>query len=92
MKNSKTSHEEGLEKKWKEEFRAVLSALDAVNFTDEERNDLFSSVAAIMHLGNVQFADNGDTVKLQSNSEASVAASVSWPFLPAISHNFPFLM
>uniref|UniRef100_A0A8C8RM37 Myosin IC n=1 Tax=Pelusios castaneus TaxID=367368 RepID=A0A8C8RM37_9SAUR len=42
----------------KNDWKIVRKALSVINFTDNEVEDLLSIVASVLHLGNVQFADD----------------------------------
>lgn len=42
------------------EFEEMEAAMDKMNFTDEERRNIFSIVGAILHLGNIHFQSTGE--------------------------------
>ncbi|EGD75756.1 hypothetical protein PTSG_07873 [Salpingoeca rosetta] len=47
----------------KADFKAAVQAMKRIGFSDDTRSTIWHIVAAILHLGNVTFADNGDTCK-----------------------------
>ena len=71
-----TGNEEALQRRWKEEYQAILHSLDATGFTTKEREELFTTVAAILHLGNVRFEEGGDYAQLANPETVSTVAQV----------------
>jgi myosin heavy subunit len=57
-----------------EELKAMIRALNGLGFTDEQRNNVFSVTAAILHLGNVEFesATEGEGSKVTAGSKFSI--------------------
>eukprot|EP00118_Oscarella_pearsei_P025773 m.308745 g.308745 ORF g.308745 m.308745 type:complete len:1237 (+) comp44674_c0_seq1:53-3763(+) len=41
-------------------FKAVERALDKIGISDSDKLNMYRIVAAVLHLGNIQFADSGD--------------------------------
>eukprot|EP00927_Polykrikos_kofoidii_P018742 TRINITY_DN1872_c0_g1_i15.p1 TRINITY_DN1872_c0_g1~~TRINITY_DN1872_c0_g1_i15.p1 ORF type:complete len:1203 (-),score=342.30 TRINITY_DN1872_c0_g1_i15:307-3915(-) len=60
------------------EFKDLCKAFTALNFSDKEQDDLFSIVAALLHLGNIMFADSGDGASVAKEAnEALVNAATT---------------
>jgi myosin-5 len=45
-----------------EDFAKVKSALEVLGVTEEERDEYFSLISAILHLGNIKFAPDTENV------------------------------
>lgn len=59
-----------------EHFEDLVNAMDMVGFTDDEQQDLFTVIAAILHLGNVIFdVDDNDTAMISDPNGAVKMAS-----------------
>ena len=66
-----------MNRRWTQEFDAISNAFEAINLSEKEKTDLFTTVAAILHLGNVQFLDGGgDYAVLESAEGVSLIAEV----------------
>lgn len=49
-------------------------ALNVIGFSDEEQSDITRILAAILHLGNVTFADSGQDVAIVSDKKRMAPA------------------
>jgi len=49
-------------------------ALNVIGFSDEEQSDIARILAAILHLGNVTFADSGQDVAIVSDKKRMAPA------------------
>lgn len=60
-----------------EEFKEMQSAMSQLQFSDQERLDVFKLVAAVLHLGNINFVTTGDrSCKITNSNELDAAASL----------------
>jgi myosin heavy subunit len=63
-----------------ERFNELSQALDSLGVTATEKNDMFQCLAAILHLGNIEFDDTADqdqaTVHLESEDSLKYAAAM----------------
>lgn len=53
-------------------FDETISALEQIGIFPEEQNRIFQIVAGILHLGNVDFVQNAETVHVTPNTQASL--------------------
>uniref|UniRef100_H2YU17 Myosin motor domain-containing protein n=1 Tax=Ciona savignyi TaxID=51511 RepID=H2YU17_CIOSA len=60
----------------KRTFREMTGAFKAVGFTHDEQKTLFQLLAVILHLGNIEFALNGDTVSIKNTQEVAQIAEL----------------
>ncbi|XP_055328094.1 unconventional myosin IC-like [Paramacrobiotus metropolitanus] len=74
--STQISQEDALNKRWLQEFREIIHAFDATHFTPKEISDLFTTVAAILHLGNVQFMEDGDYAEMKSAEEVVIVSEL----------------
>jgi len=51
-----------------QEFVEVTEALDCLNFSHEEKNQLFKTTAGVMHLGNVEFTSKKDKAHITNGT------------------------
>lgn len=59
-----------------EEFDATHEAFDILNFTNEERENIYKVSAAVMHMGEMKFAQKGrDEQAMQDETEEGDAAA-----------------
>ncbi|XP_012266629.2 myosin heavy chain 95F-like isoform X2 [Athalia rosae] len=64
-----------------EGFNTIDEALARLGMTDDERMEIYTMIAAVLHLGNITFEDNPEDAKggsrITSDSEISVVTSAS---------------
>lgn len=58
------------------DFREVTSSLSTLQFSKEEQETLWRVVAAILHLGNLEFETDDEKLKLKNPKLAETAASL----------------
>jgi myosin heavy subunit len=56
-----------------QEYTKMRGAMDVLNFSAQEQHEILTTIAAVMHLGNIDFAKNGDG----ANSKDTVVADNS---------------
>lgn len=63
---------------FKKQYDELVNAMDLVGFTDEEEDNLFSIIAAILHMGNVTFEMDDDEASFveDENGPVKMAANV----------------
>lgn len=61
---------------FKKQYDELVNAMDLVGFTDEEEDNLFSIIAAVLHMGNVTFEmdDNEASFVEDENGPIKMAA------------------
>jgi myosin heavy subunit len=59
------------------QFEIVKEAMETVGFSSSEKDEIFEIVAAILHLGQVIFKQEGNYGKVLSHDVVKVAAQVS---------------
>lgn len=59
-----------------EDFQSLHDALGRIGLTDEERIQIYANVAAVLHLGNIEFEDDPEDTRggcsITANSEKSL--------------------
>ena len=50
-------------RKDKEGYNALVSSMDCIGMSGQEKADLFRVVAAVLHLGNIRFEEDSSTSK-----------------------------
>ncbi|KAL6052487.1 unconventional myosin-Ia [Balamuthia mandrillaris] len=58
------------------EFRATKHAMDVIGLAEEEQNFLFKMVAAVLHLGNLEFEGSGETSKVKNRDVLKITAKL----------------
>lgn len=58
------------------DFREVMSSLGTLQFSSEDTDTLWRTVAAILHLGNLEFITDEDKVKIKDTKVASNVATL----------------
>lgn len=67
---------------FKKQYDELVNAMDLVGFTDEEEDNLFSIIAAILHMGNVTFEMDDDEASFVEDENGPVKmAAVSSLFI-----------
>lgn len=67
---------------FKKQYDELVNAMDLVGFTDEEEDNLFSIIAAILHMGNVTFEMDDDEASFVEDENGPVKmAAVSGLFI-----------
>ena len=59
-----------------EEYKHLEQSMDKIGLTAQEKSDLFRVVAAVLHLGNISFAEN--TRDKKGGSVVTPGSQVSW--------------
>nr|XP_060638727.1 unconventional myosin-Ig [Anolis sagrei ordinatus] len=59
------------------DFRAVADAMAVIGFTPEEMGSVYKILAAILHLGNVRFATNGEEMEVENAELVSLLADLT---------------
>ena len=57
----------------KQEFKSVLEAMWRLGIDGDDASGMLGIVAAILHLGNVEFVDNGSDGSQVADTDASLA-------------------
>lgn len=57
---------------FKKQYDELVNAMDLVGFTDEEEDNLFSIIAAILHMGNVTFEMDDDEASFVEDENGPV--------------------
>ena len=57
----------------KQEFKSVLEAIGTLGIDGDDASGMLGIVAAILHLGNVEFVDDGSDGSKVADTEASLA-------------------
>lgn len=57
---------------FKKQYDELVNAMDLVGFTDEEEDNLFSIVAAVLHMGNVTFEMDDDEASFVEDENGPV--------------------
>lgn len=57
-------------------FREVVSSLNTLQFTKEEQETLWRVIAAILHLGNLEFETDEEKLRLKNGKVAECAADL----------------
>lgn len=52
-----------------ETFKETTNALDLLGFSESEQNDMFQILAAVLHLGNIQFVECTISSKNEQDQE-----------------------
>lgn len=62
----------------KEHYEDLRNSLDLVGFTDEEQENMFNMIAAVLHLGNIQFGMDDDDASYveDDNTYIKIASSL----------------
>lgn len=63
-------------------FREVTGSLNTLQFTREEQDTLWRVIAAIVHLGNLEFQTDEDKLKIKNSKVADIAADLLQVILP----------
>lgn len=50
------------------EFNDVLKAMKVINISQKDQEQIFNIIAGLLHLGNVNFIENGNYAQLQNDS------------------------
>ncbi|ELR11773.1 myosin IF, putative [Acanthamoeba castellanii str. Neff] len=58
------------------EFRATRTAMNVIGLGAEEQKSVFRLVSAVLHLGNIRFADQGGKAKVENREELDVVAKL----------------
>ena len=61
----------------KQEFKSVLEAIGTLGIDGDDASGMLGIVAAILHLGNVEFVDNGSDGSQVTDTDASLAGKVN---------------
>lgn len=57
---------------FKKQYDELVNAMDLVGFTDEEEDNLFSIIAAVLHMGNVTFEMDDDEASFVEDENGPV--------------------
>ncbi|KAH9089858.1 hypothetical protein LEN26_019031 [Aphanomyces euteiches] len=63
-------------------FKALVASMTSLGLNDNEHNGIFRVLAAILHLGNVDFVATADEVQPTINSSRSISAAAALLALP----------
>lgn len=64
-------------------FTVLVKAMDNIGMTEAEKEDVFKTVAAVLHTGNIEFADDGSQKggsKVKNRDALKIAATVCFFF------------
>ncbi|XP_012934852.1 unconventional myosin-Id [Aplysia californica] len=61
----------------KQDFRAVMDAMRATGFTEEQTSTLWKIVSSVLHLGNIEFEGEEESTVVNSVETATIAALLS---------------
>ncbi|XP_074104363.1 myosin heavy chain 95F-like [Cotesia typhae] len=59
-------------------FSTVKQAFTRLGFTEAEQNEIYSTVAAVLHLGNIAFKETSDGCEILDSSKKSVTMSAKF--------------
>ena len=59
------------------QFQTMVNAMDILGFSSTEKEEIFEIVAAVLHVGNVTFKQEGLFGKVNSHETLKTAAKVS---------------
>lgn len=57
-------------------FREVIASLNTLQFTKDEQETLWRVIAAILHLGNLEFETDDEKLKIKNGKVAEIAADL----------------
>ncbi|KAK2160949.1 hypothetical protein LSH36_124g01005 [Paralvinella palmiformis] len=60
----------------KSDYKTVIESMKAIGFTPESMDTLWKMVAAILHLGNMNFVESNDEASIQDRSSLSTLAQL----------------
>lgn len=55
-----------------QEFQNLLKEMSALDFTNDEKKTLFSGIAAILHIGNIDFQESEDKMSCSISDSQSI--------------------
>lgn len=68
-----------------EQFQATLAAMDAVGLSKTEIRKIFRVLAAVLHLGNVTFQDEGESSKVENGGTSCISCDLLGVSLDSLS-------
>lgn len=66
----------------KENYEDLRNSLDLVGFTDEEQEDMFNMIAAVLHLGNIKFGMDDDDASYVEDDNTYIKTASSLLGIP----------
>lgn len=57
-------------------FREVIASLNTLQFSKDEQDTLWRVIAAILHLGNLEFETDDEKLKVKNGKVAEIAADL----------------
>lgn len=61
------------------QFQVVKDAMDVVGFQSSEQDHIFQIIAGVLHLGQIEFKQEGHYAKVKNHEVVKIAAEVSQP-------------